>query len=274
MDTKDIPKGYTLHMQDAPRWYDLGVDGFDLLIHLHPKTVVTAFERLNHPGMLAHAKEQQGCFVAGRHPIRDFDPPSTTRWGFGGVLKTSVPRADGWVTVRAKSPRAINEDTIPWIELFELASTLSLLLDVLNHECGAQGDNRLQCMTVQTSTQLRDCYGATIAAKLSPAFVGWLGRAGDEALVATGTTMRRVYKHMSGYRYPNLEHEFYAQVRAGRWLHLSTLGNACGLDPSHGSDETDKGYELSPHNTDSPLHQLPLLYGMAELCDQARTAGI
>lgn len=87
--------------------------------------------------------------------------------------------------------------------------------------------------------------------------------------------MQDVYTYMRGGKlWPFIQREFRVLLRRPKWVNFSCPGNACGLDPEDYYEKSlDWGYQLVPHNVDSPLQQLTLLAGVAMLYQLARQEG-
>jgi hypothetical protein len=86
-------------------------------------------------------------------------------------------------------------------------------------------------------------------------------------------TMRTVDERMEGEVKSFDEYYFQAYTQGNEgWLNVSCPGDACGLHPSNGYIDGERGYEFSCHNVDQPIQQFMLLAALAALHDLARAA--
>ncbi len=132
-----------------------------------------------------------------------------------------------------------------------------------------------QLLTVQTITQ-KGLHGGSLSAELSIPVVKWLAykfEGENSVLPEVVQAMKSAYSKMNGVLSDFEECcSFYAYVHTEYgWLNLICIGNACDMNPgSRYMEDSNCGYELSCHNTDSPIQQLTFLAGLAKLYDLVR----
>jgi hypothetical protein len=117
--------------------------------------------------------------------------------------------------------------------------------------------------------------GGGFCVTLSPKVVAWtLGVKDKKAFLPIQKAMIDAWKCMSLPGERQFKHEFRAHSYHHGFISLRVFGNACDLgrtDTGQSVEDALKtGYELSPHNVDSPHQQFSLLAGVAALCDAVR----
>ena len=156
-----------------------------------------------------------------------------------------------------------------WEKPYAISASLTVLFMLL--QADAKSDYHLpQLMTVTTITQ-HGQHGGSLGGRYSKALCGWLASFKTPVSCAEmEKAMALTYDHMLGLRFGN-HHSIHAHLPYGNgWLNVSCPGDACGLNPSHGSVREGEGYQFSCHNTDTAAQQLTLLAGLAALHDLAR----
>lgn len=125
-----------------------------------------------------------------------------------------------------------------------------------------------QLLTVNTITT-KDIHGGALCGEFSIFLCDWLRAHGPSIVSEMIGAMKNAYVKMLGPSYVH-DHDFKAHIADNKgWLNVSCPGNACGLNPSWGSDMYyGKGYEFSDHNVDTPMQQLVLIAGLSALSDK------
>ena len=158
-----------------------------------------------------------------------------------------------------------------WKLAFAQSASLNLLLRDLEYPDEEASSDKLQLITVSLLTQ-RGQNGGSLGGKYSIPLVNWLSQREGYSIDGMVMAMKQAHERMLGE--DRFRGSFRASVdSAGGWLNVSCPGDACGLNPNHGSVRGDgKGYEFSSHNVDSPMQQLTLLAGLAALHDEVDRA--
>lgn len=162
------------------------------------------------------------------------------------------------------------EHKIDWHDAFAVSASFTVLFKAIFYNELETSAKVPQLLTVQTMTKA-DMHGGSLNGMYSIPLVRWLGTIAKRQIEEMITAMTRAYNFMCESS-PN-DNRFYARVESSDgWLNVSCPGDACGLNPSHGSlqGRVGRGYQFSCHNVDSPLQQLTLLAGLAALHDKAR----
>jgi hypothetical protein len=212
--------------------------------------------------------------------LGDFVLPTNTNWGYGEVLQgVESPDLD-FLSWEIEPSPVVFKDGIPqWKCAFQVSGTLTLLsifLNILDQNALPQDlhSKRKQLISIITTTGY-GFYGCSINCKISRCLCQWISKSFKpdfEELIIKA--MRKVYYHMHQEQDSDeymRKYYFRFDLRENGRFHLDCPGNACGLDPSHmDMGGIDEGFELSPHNTDTPSQQLTLLAGLAKICDLYR----
>jgi hypothetical protein len=130
-----------------------------------------------------------------------------------------------------------------------------------------------QLLTIETVTQT-GAHGGSLGGEYSIPLVRWMSSFGANTEIPEMVkAMKMAYDRMLGLREFN-KLDFRARIDyEDGWLNVDCPGEACGLNPNHGSEYNMKqglGYGFSCHNTDTPMQQITLLAGLAALHDRAR----
>jgi hypothetical protein len=115
----------------------------------------------------------------------------------------------------------------------------------------------------------RNMHGGSLNCLLSKGAVDWLSliQGSDSNIVEVVEAMEKAYSKIFGpYEYTNT---FYAMVQNEGRLIMQCPGDACDLAPEEYAME-GKGYQLWPHNIDTPFQQMTFFAGLAALHDKIR----
>ncbi len=212
--------------------------------------------------------------------VDTFLPPTNDSWGFGPIFELAN-QDNGYITWRAKVPcleqgkgKKLTYLNRPAINLAVSLNVLFMFLN-LKQNLIETTQSEPQLVSCSLSTEMRTTWGFSIWSTLSKELADWLRTLGEERYIKDiSDTMMQTWLTMhpsDSIKRNYLKHDFIALYRQPCWINLSVPGNACGLDPNDYYDQ-DRGYKLSPHNTDSPCQQLSLLAGIAAICDFWRQA--
>lgn len=154
---------------------------------------------------------------------------------------------------------------IDYKRIFPLSATVRVLT-VLVFSPVKTSCLKKQLMTVETGMSI-GLHGGSLGAGISPALARWIASNPNDVANLAVRTMQTAWRKMMGKE----RDEFASYVGEGGRIHISCPGNACGLDPEFGSLYKDEwGYELAPHNVDTPQQQLVLLAALAAIYSEAR----
>ncbi|MFA6197986.1 MAG: hypothetical protein WC734_02395 [Patescibacteria group bacterium] len=247
--------------QDIPAWYELGVKGTNLFVTM---SIETAAE-VDHALTRRVEDTQSKSRLLGIRPFENYRHMLVfCHWGFGGCA-TAQSDSSGIVRMTFAIPPVITGVlTGDWSAVHAVAATLEYLFWALQVCPLTSTAGPPQLFVVSTSIEMRDCYGAPITVKASRAVSDWMRRNQPSRLPLVEQAMEKVYRTMVPTFPTHNECRFVSTPP--RWFHLECPGDACGIDPYNlDYPDLDQGYELCPHNTDSAIHQLTLLAGLAAL---------
>lgn len=115
-------------------------------------------------------------------------------------------------------------------------------------------------------------HGGSLGGEYSAPFVKWLSSLSG-SIPPMVDAMKISYNRMLGlHKFDQFDFRASIDYENG-WLNVSCPGNACGLNPVHGSGydmERGLGYEFDCHNVDTSVQQITLLAGLGALNDRAR----
>lgn len=260
-------------VNDFPCWYHLSFEQNTLFIYIHLHVKAKMFELLT-PNSPLPGDLQNSLGI----PEFSFDE---TCWGFGGNLQWEDSADKKWCKVKAAYPLVQRDDfgltSQSWTELYSLSASLQILFLPLEMNDVQTDALHVQPFTLSLTT-FRGLSGGSLEASLSPSCCKWLSENfADQRLRQVEEKMVQAYAHLWGKKVRARDRDdFLTYCRHPHWLHLNVPGNACGLDPAEHSDfdfkySNIRGCRLTPHNTDSPLQQLSLLAGLAELSNMFTT---
>lgn len=204
-------------------------------------------------------------------------PPGHPGWGIGRRFLPAVSKRKGWVRWAGTLPKAAIKSDEGWEALYEISLSLGTALSALTYRCSEQLSvgTPQQAMYIPGLGCRRDIPygGSSFGARFFPAFHEWLITQDLESLARElSRNMALADSRMAGRKVePSGGFIGVGANFDGMFLHLRGGGNcACmSVDMSHGPPEAGKGYELTPHNMDSPVHQLTMLAGIATLWGKA-----
>lgn len=252
---------YEIMRQDIPAWYELGIDGTNLIVAMSIETAADIDHALARRTDDMRRKSQQLSirpFENYRHML------VFNHWGFGGCA-TAQSESSGIVRMTFAIPPVITGVmTGDWSAVHAVAATLEYLFWALQVCDNVPAAGPPQLFVVSTHIETRDCYGAPINARASRTVSDWIRRRQPLNLPPVEQTMETAFRAMLPT--PSTHGECRFVSTPPRWFRLECPGNACGLGPDFPSKiDEDAGYELCPHNTDSAIQQLTLLAGLAAL---------
>ncbi len=251
----------------APAWYDLEMQGLDLFIHVHPKAARLVEEvTARSPLPIAESLREELA-------LPPFQGALQSPWGFGNVLFRARPKRSGWRTWKLTIPPIFTKGGNKVLEpgrAFRFSATLQILFLALNAIEEDTDSPFLQLLSIDHLTTRSGIYGGAMSVRIFPPLCYWLSKHPDGDFLEIRSAMQQAYERMVWERF-FFPQEFKVFFNQPKWIHLDIPGNACGLDPdSSWDDSLDMGYELVPHNTDTPIQQLTLLVGIAKLNQLAR----
>ncbi len=252
-----------------PVWYELGFKGSDtILIRIH-RAVIGGLKIIKKD--LPYIKDFAEAFSSQTFP-EFIEPSETEAWGFGKVLVPSESGNPDWIVYECKLPVFKNDEWLP--NDYAIRSTLSVLFLFLQIFEGETDSALPQLIVISNLRVDNGIYGGAICAELAPTVAEWLSKK-DENFILTEVEECMVLADKYMFRYEGRElyrSDFRVNCQKPKWVHLNVPGNSCGLDPDYyrTRDNDLSGYKLTPHNTDSSLHQLTLLVGLAKLHELVR----
>lgn len=196
-------------------------------------------------------------------------------WGFGGTIARKI--SNDRETLVCPLPKALRVGNINYHDeepesddqkLYDLTASLHLVFNKLyrcpfSHDSGVRQSN--SPLHVISGFNPGVSQGLGINAGLSPTVCRWLSTQPEGQIKEIVASMKRDYRFMSGERSHIWDDEIWAKVQRPDRLILRCPGNAACLTPEQTSIRPLEGYELCPGNVDSPIQQLTLLTGLAQL---------
>ncbi len=276
---------FNIMREDIPAWYEISWDDEN-------KAIVVRVHRavLNQLGLLTN-EAPIIRILSTDIDLSDFVPFGESNWGFGQVLE-QIGEDDKYISFRVSLPRVIwtiskakREDRfgfkgLPergynWQAAYNLSASLNVLFLALAFSLREEiiWENEIpQLVNCKLQTS-KESYGGALSIRLSKALVDWLAKYQvNEDIPEASEALFEAYSAM--YEFKDEEaiafnrHYLNARVLSIKQrITLNCPGDACGLDPDNMNEIRDRGYELVPHNTDTPIQQLTLLAGVAKLCD-------
>lgn len=150
---------------------------------------------------------------------------------------------------------------------FNVCATFHVLFSITAYSQIQTSASKCQ-LFMTTTAMINRMSGFDLTCMASVALVKWLRKIGTKKLPSITDAMKIAYETM--VKPPRKSFmEIGAYCDEGN-LHLSCPGNACGLDANSIYDEESEGYEMLPHNVESPFQQLVFISGLAALHDLAR----
>jgi len=188
-------------------------------------------------------------------------PSQDVSWGWGNVFKaTNEPLL--WIATIPRDDSSADEWEIASRKL--LASLQLILLPLLLVDNPPRSES--YGLSEQQLLTLEILRWDGLSVNLSRDLVFWLSERSGHSLPLVSLTMRVVYSQLSHHSAPVFD--FDSEIGNDGALHLTIPGDRCGLDPDF-NRMPGRGYELQPHNVDSPIQALTLVAGLARLCDLA-----
>ncbi len=262
---------------EEPGWYHLRTEGAALLVDIHDSAVPTA-DTVD-PQQARWAQEALGLPEPLIFPSQDSE-----YFGFGPVLTEVGNDAPNWTTFRGELPVVAGgklfaeddfgdlSDTLGYLircdyeKAYPFAVTLNFLFKQLKKGEQSSDSPVPQHLHIGMTNREEGPYASAIDADVLTPLARWIHTNVDtEPGNEIAKAMMTAFEHMRGQREPYQEWDFRVDFRSPKWVNLTVPGNACGLDPDRESDESDIAYRLTPHNTDTPVEQLTLLFGLAKL---------
>ena len=162
------------------------------------------------------------------------------------------------------------ETVYDYAEAFAISASLSTLLDMMRFPDIETTSDLPQLICLQT-VAIRDAHGGSLSGEFSRDTASWLRQRGLGEIPEMVSAMRAVWKKMDGRIQDFYKYSFRASISSNNgWLCVDCPGDACGLHPSSGYMEKDRGFEFSCHNTDTSMQQLVLIASLASLHDLVR----
>lgn len=212
--------------------------------------------------------------------------PFCSKWGFGGVIKneeyfgSNKPVVWSFIFPKRSTVSGFHDDEF-FSRHYYISATLQILFLILHHIDVRDNESKQLVMIDSLRSDKRvEGYGASLSVTMSKVFCEWLAGQDQDTVKKIETVMRhamkKAYERIGSLRFISLQ-DFSFPIRmnvGSKLIYISCPGNACGLSPDdRADDDTVEGYQLAPHNTDSPIQQLTLLCGIAAAAQFARENG-
>ena len=254
---------------NVPAWYELSADGPTLTIRVHP--LAAAFVRQYVKADFLEVTD----LLESRPELPAFIDSTEQRWGFGPIISV-VDSEDDWICWQCTLPQASKPDPDAWKAMRALTGSLWTLFLALYGFDGEIDNDKSQLLVIDHMAVYSDEIGAkAISAMVSKQLVAWIAQQEDQSRTDQITeviksSVRHIWTDLGGSSIS----ECRCWTRPPKWIFLDTIGNSAGIGTKSFSDEdTDEGYHLVPDNTDSSIHLLTLLMGLAKLYELARADG-
>ena len=222
-------------------------------------------EKTHIPARISQLQEDVG--------LGEFILPFSEQWGFGGCMHASLTESTvlwNFDLPKRTSSFGVEDDTF-FKALFERSASLQLLMRVLN-SIEVRQHSRSQLLSIDGIKSASGDYGCVFTVALSKKLCAWLVGQDNSSMESIGNAIKvamlRAYQNFSVFGISQANDiSFCVQLESGsKFVYLSCPGNACGFSPHDRADEDDNdGYELVPHNLDTPIQQFTLLAGISEL---------
>ncbi|MFO0704845.1 MAG: hypothetical protein U0517_02620 [Candidatus Andersenbacteria bacterium] len=276
-----MPTLFDVRTTNVPACYRLAWRKDRLLICIAPAPFVELLTQLTPESCFAsRAKEQL--------QLAEFSPPTRPAWGFGQSLRFAEPQhrphtrhSEDWPVIECRYERILaslisTPGQNGYMQRgYEISGSLQALFQALNaHQPPAMGEFSQQ-LVIRLTADRQDhaSLGADVAA-LARWQLCHASSVRGALVKSVRAAMSEAYGVLRDRRLVFLE-DFRVKLEQGL-LNLTCPGNACGLVPECPTSPVATsaeqfvtneriGYELVPHNTDSPLQQLTLLAGLAQL---------
>ncbi len=248
---------------DSPAKYTLNVGGGNIDVDVSRRTTLP-FSNIPQDNMSRVQRELD---------LPDAFIPQTSdrEWGFGPVISQIERNNSDWITFRSSMPKSEGEYKMDWDKLRALSATLAIFFDYLNGVEPADS-NIPHLATIRLSLRSRSTHmhGAPISVRVEPALARWAqNNTNTKNEGAVLKTMKEAYYRMTGEKKRKYEDlDFRVNINPPRKILLDCPGDACGLGFNYGTSiekGPDASYDLTPHNTDSPIQQITLLAGVAKI---------
>lgn len=242
--------------EGSPARYHLATENHGLLIAVHKKSIPS--EDCYDPDQTEKVAEQNDL-------PEDFIPPSSDReWGFGPVLREEQSLNPEFVIYTCDFPKRGKENSD---EIWSTAATLMLFFHALNFSKESGSEVKQNLAVRMVLDRKKSYYGAGLGVELYSPLTIWIERNfNQERQISVKETMINAFHQMWNNQGDQhvFDRDFNVSVTKPDLVHLSVMGDACSLDPDE-FIHNGYGYDLTPHNTDSPIQQLSLLTGVAKL---------
>lgn len=253
--------------QDVDCWYDLLLGKYGLYITMPRGTWDEISSYLIEPRVRG-----DGTGLA------RYVAPVSQRWGFDTCATLDLEPT--LVTARFPFPKVMKPggffDNRDLQRLSSYSATIGALTSALYlaSRPSPWTDRRQLVAITGVLISQRMGHGGAVGARLSNAAVAWIKAQPPTAHHpfierAMASAYERITKQRFGVR--DVARQFQANIDQSGRLILQVPGNACDLGPEHARDNYECGYELSPHNADTPIQQITFLTGLAALNTFARS---
>lgn len=261
-----------IRKEAIPAWYKLSLEDDNvLIISVHQSWYEKLREQLDAQRLIV--KE----FLA-ELSLEPFQPPTEPNWGFGSIMK-KIESSSQFLRWQVDIPRVEKKSLshYDWRVAYNITATLNVLFMFLTSirtstQCPSSEPQLVECFLRTRVGSCRDSITVTLGKPL----VDWIRHAftisqGKESydILPVREAMTNAYSQM----YPSCKsYDYDCQVwyRPPCYIFLQVPGNACDISPNIKSYDSKLGYELHPHNVDSPIQQIAFLVGIARLCDLYR----
>ncbi len=270
------PEFIDIRQEDIDAWYEISWDeqGKRLIVKIH-RALEEQLDRLTPDApIIDHFINYD------KIPLDPYIPPTKPNWGFGQILQR-VDTEEPFIVWAIDIPRVMwmesGERKYDWKQAYNISASLNilfLLLSIYKREEIIWESSRSQLIICRSLTTDVGQHGGSLTVTIAKTFLPWFKDSiTDDCKSTIEQAMRTAYYQMFQDREAGdliTDRALNMQIRSKTGLiHFNCPGQACGLDPDFNCRE-DEGYDLEPHNVDTPAQQLTFLVGVAAMCDLAR----
>ena len=278
---KKFSPEFEMLRRDVPCWYELSWDreNMEIIFRIHKDVLCKNHEVASNSPMVRTIA----------HTITNpyFERSLYKNFGFGGFWKDIINKGftGNFLEIIFKIPRYTStsclycnegdecefhesENEFSFRRAYNISASWTILCLFLRFSATKTSCSKTQLMTITPIVE-QSMHGGSLNCTLSKKAVDWLSEVQQDAdeIVEVTEAMRKTHTRIFGPC--EYEDVFYTRVQPGGGLIMQCPGDACDLAPGDYARE-GWGYQLWPHNVDTPFQQITFVAGLAALHDKIR----